>query len=75
MQERVCSLIRMKPPVHESNGLLFASDDTVPTDATVGYQTGCIFQHTDGGDGDALYVNEEASPGGASADFNLIVVT
>ena len=58
MQERICSLIRMKPPVHESNGLLFASGATVPADATVGYQTGCIFQHTDGGTGTALYINE-----------------
>jgi len=69
MQERVCSLIRMKPPVHESNGLLFASDDTVPTDATVGYQTGCIFQHTDGGIGTSLYVNEGSE---TSCAFNAI---
>jgi len=58
MQERVCSIIRMKPPVHEGVGFLFASGDTVPTDADTGFQTGCIFQHTNGGVGTALYVNE-----------------
>lgn len=57
MKGRVCSLLKMKPPVN-TRGLLFASGSTVPTDGTDGYQTGCLFQHTDGGDGTALYVNE-----------------
>lgn len=42
---------------------------TVPTDGAAGYATGCIFMHTDGGDGSALYVNEGTS---SSADFNAL---
>ena len=44
---------------------------TVPTDATAGFRIGCIFIHTDGADGSALYVNEGTL---ASCDFNLITV-
>ena len=52
-------------------GILDAYGDTVPADATTGYATGCLFRHTDGGDGTALYVNEGTL---ASADFNAITV-
>ena len=52
-------------------GYLLAFGITVPTDATAGYAPGCIFIHTDGGDGSALYVNEGTY---ASCDFNLITV-
>jgi hypothetical protein len=58
MQKRVCSLIRMQAPDNADGALLSASGATVPTDATVGYRTGCIFQHTDGTSGTSLYVNE-----------------
>jgi len=58
MIQRVCSLLRMQPPVILDRGLLFASGSVVPTDGTDKYQTGCLFQHTDGGAGTALYVNE-----------------
>jgi hypothetical protein len=51
--------------------LLLASGATVPTDGEIGYQTGCIFQHTDGGDATALYVNEGTV---ASCNFNAITV-
>ena len=44
---------------------------TVPADASAGYAVGCIFQHTDGGDGTALYVNEGTI---TSSDFNAITV-
>lgn len=71
MLSRLCSLLRMKPPVVEDTGLLFASGDTVPTDGTAGYQTGCLFQHTDGGDATALYVNEGTV---TSCDFNAVTV-
>ena len=52
-------------------GILDAYGETVPADATEGYAIGCTFRHTDGGDGDALYVNEGTL---ASCDFNLITV-
>lgn len=52
-------------------GILDAYGPTVPADASVGYATGCLFRHTDGGDGTALYVNEGTL---ASADFNAITV-
>lgn len=54
----------------EGNGIL-ACGTTVPTDATTGYATGCLFLHTDGGNNDALYVNEGTA---SSCDFNLTAV-
>lgn len=69
MQQRVCDLLRMQPAVIDNRGLLFASGATVPTDGTDGYQTGCLFQHTDGGDATALYVNEGSV---TSCNFNAI---
>jgi hypothetical protein len=71
MIERVASLLRVTPPDHSVTGLLRAHGDTVPTDGTVGYETGCLFQHTDGGDGTALYVNEGSV---TSCDFNAVTV-
>jgi len=58
MLQRLASLLRMQPPIIANRGLLFASGATVPTNGTDGYQTGCLFLHTDGGAGTALYVNE-----------------
>ncbi len=71
MISRICSLLRMTAPPVENPGLLFSNGDTVPTDAASGYQTGCLFQHTDGGDGTALYVNEGSV---TSCDFNAVTV-
>ena len=68
---RICSLLRVKPPAVEAPGLLLASGASVPADEASGYQTGCIFQHTDGGAGTALYVNEGTY---ASCDFNAVTV-
>jgi len=70
MLDRTASLIRMQKPIIADRGLLFASGATVPTDGTDGYQTGAIFQHTDGGAETALYVNEGSV---TSCDFNAIV--
>lgn len=42
---------------------------TVPTDATAGYATGCIFSQTDGSATTALYVNEGSN---TSCDFNAV---
>ena len=58
MQERVASLLRINPPAAGTEGLLMASGDTVPADDTSGYATGCIFQKTNGGNANALHVNE-----------------
>lgn len=58
MIERICTLLKIQKPVPGSAGLLLASGATVPTSGTHGYQTGCIFQHTDGSTGTAFYVNE-----------------
>jgi len=58
MQQRVCHLTRMRPPINEDEGLLSASGPTVPTNGTTNFQTGCIFQHTDGAAGTAFYINE-----------------
>lgn len=54
----------------EGNALL-AFGPTVPTDATAGYATGCLFQHTDGGAGTALYCNEGTA---TSCDFDAVSV-
>lgn len=48
-------------------GIMFAHGTTVPADASSGYAAGCIFLHTDGVDGDHLYVNEGTD---TSCDFN-----
>lgn len=69
MIDRICSLLKMKKP-EMNRGLLFASGATVPTDGTDGYQTGCIFQHTDGSAATALYVNEGTA---TSCDFNPVI--
>jgi hypothetical protein len=58
MIERICTLLKIQKPVPGSAGLLLASGATVPTSGTRGYQTGCIFQHTDGSTGTVFYVNE-----------------
>lgn len=69
MLDRVCSLLKVKPPVQGDAGLLLASGATVPTDGASGYQPGCLFQHTDGGEGTALYVNEGTV---TACDFNAV---
>ncbi len=71
MLGRICALLRITPPAVEDGGLLIASGKTVPADGTAGYQTGCLFQHTDGGAGTALYVNEGTS---TSCDFDAVTV-
>lgn len=48
-------------------GIMDAYGDTVPTDGSTGYATGCIFRKTDGGAGTSLYVNEGTL---TSSDFN-----
>lgn len=53
-------------------GILLAFGETVPTDATAGYATGCIFIHTDGSAGTALYCNEGTS---SSCDFDSVSVS
>lgn len=50
-------------------GIILAAGKTKPADAKKGYATGCLFIHTDGGDGTALYVNEGTV---SSADFNAL---
>lgn len=52
-------------------GILLAYGTTVPADASVGYATGCLFQHTDGGAGTALYCNEGTL---ASSNFDAVTV-
>jgi len=70
MIARVCALLRMKPPAVVNVGLLFSNGNTVPSDGAKGYQTGCLYQHVDGGAETALYVNEGSV---TSADFNAII--
>ncbi len=56
MIDRIASLLKMQKPLL-NRGLLFASGLTVPPNGSDGYQTGCIFQHTDGDAGEVVYVN------------------
>jgi hypothetical protein len=69
MLDRLAALLGFQPkqPAH----LLFAHGTTVPADGTAGYATGCLFQHTDGGAGSALYVNEGTA---ASCNFDAVTV-
>lgn len=71
MRLRIQNLLKMFGPPANVTGLLFSAGPTVPTDGDAGYATGCLFQHTDGGDGTALYVNEGTV---TSCDFNAITV-
>lgn len=57
MIQRICSLLRIRPPLTEDKGLLSGSGYDVPVDETVGWQTGSFFQKTRGEDGSVLYVN------------------
>lgn len=71
MLGRLASLLRMQKPNPDAvTGLLFAHGDTVPVDASTGYETGCIFQHIDGAAESAFYVNEGDI---TSCDFNAVV--
>ena len=49
------------------DGILLAYGITVPSDATAGYATGCIFIHTDGGNGTSIYFNDGSA---TSCDFD-----
>lgn len=57
--------------VDDSGNIVLAFGTTVPADASSGYATGCLFIHTDGGAGTALYCNEGSS---TSSDFDAVTV-
>lgn len=69
MLARIASLLRVGVPDQHESGLLRDSGPEVPADGTAGYATGCLFQHTDGGNGTALYVNEGDTE---SCDFDPV---
>jgi len=56
---------------HPDRGALLAWGDAVPADGTAGYATGCLFMHTDGGAGTALYCNEGTK---TACDFDAVTV-
>lgn len=49
------------------DGCILAYGQTVPSDTTAGFATGCIFIHTDGAAGSSAYVNEGSN---TSCDFD-----
>lgn len=57
MLQRICSLLRIRPPLTENKGLLSGSGYDVPVDGTAGWQTGAVFQKTNGIADAALYMN------------------
>lgn len=72
MIARICSLLRIDVPNPDAvTGKLQSHGTTVPADGATGYETGCLFQKIDGGDGTSLYVNEGDVD---SADFNAVTV-
>jgi hypothetical protein len=71
MLARLNALLRRKAHNPTEAGLLLVSGPTVPTDGEAGYATGCLFQHTDGGAGTALYVNEGTL---AACNFDAVTV-
>jgi NADPH-dependent curcumin reductase CurA len=54
---------------NQSGHGIIAQGTTVPTDATAGYATGCLFFQNDGTEDTALYVNDGSA---TSCDFNAI---
>jgi hypothetical protein len=56
MIARLCSLLKISRP--QGDGMLRVDGTSVPVDGTPGYQTGCLYQRTNGGTGTSLYVNE-----------------
>ncbi len=58
MLERIASLIGYKKTSNDSVGKTRVVGIAVPTDGDSGYAIGCTFSHTDGGQGDSLYINE-----------------
>ncbi len=68
MIDRICSLLKIRKPALNT-GLLIGSGLVVPTDGTAGWQTGAIFQHTDGSAGTAFYINEGTV---TACDFNSV---
>jgi len=56
---------------NELGHVLLAFGDVPPTDGVPGYATGCLFIHTDGSAGTALYANEGTV---TSADFDAVSV-
>lgn len=51
--------------------IVLAAGLVFPADTAVGYATGCLFLHLDGGNATSLYVNEGDAD---SSDFNAIIV-
>ncbi len=74
MLSRVSKLLgfEVRSPDNQDDLVYFHRGTTVPADGTDGYGTGCIFQHTDGGNGTSFYVNEGT---GTNADFNLLLIS
>jgi hypothetical protein len=66
---RIAELLKMTEPA-ASTGMLWMHGTSVPSDGIAGYACGCIFLHTDGGAGTALYVNEGTV---SSCNFNPLV--
>lgn len=66
MLPRIAHLLKMKPPIADDRGFLFASGATKPTDGTDGYQAACLFQDTTNG---LLYINEGSI---TSSDFDPV---
>jgi hypothetical protein len=62
-------IVLEKVPGH---GITRAAGVTVPSDGAIGFATGCVFAHLDGGAATALYVNEGDDD---SADFNPVLGT
>lgn len=57
MLGRLQALMRHSRENPQTDGKLIVAGVTVPTDATAGYQAGCLYQKTDGGVGSSLYIN------------------
>jgi len=69
MLRRLLKLLHFGSLPTSVEGTVFECGTSVPSDTTTGYETGCVFLHTDGSAGDATYINEGDSD---SCDFNVI---
>lgn len=55
----------------DAGNAIIAYGTTVPSDGASGYAIGCLYIHTDGGAGTALYCNEGSA---TSSDFDAVTV-
>ena len=71
MLGRLQALMRHSRDNPQADGKLIVVGTSVPSDGSTGYQTGCIYQKTDGSAGTSFHVNEGTLASSAFATLSL----